>query len=109
MNTKFKELYQNWYNKNSFLAYCTFENDPDWKKLEEWSLQNKKEAVLSIKEQIEKEPCDTVMILDKIFDNPIVCDGFIPLDKYCEIWLKILNDYEKEGGFNGNDSQTEND
>lgn len=76
-------------------------------KLEEWSLQNKKEAALSIKEQIEKEPCDTVMILDKIFDNPIVCDGFIPLDKYCEIWLKILDDYEKE--HNGNVSQTEND
>lgn len=110
MNTKFKELYQNWYNKNSFLAYCTFENDPDWKKLEEWSLQNKKEAVLSIKEQIEERPCDTVMILDKIFDYPIECDGFIPLDKYCEIWLKILNDNnEKTGELNGKVSQTEND
>ena len=50
MNPKFKELYQNWYNKN-----------------------------------------------------------FIPLDKYCEIWLKIGNDYEKEDGFNGKVSQTEND
>ena len=49
MSQKFKELYQNWYNKNSVLVYCTFENDPDWKKLEEWSLQNKKEVVLLLK------------------------------------------------------------
>lgn len=95
MNTKYSELYQNWYNHNFLSSIRNYENDQDWKTLLEWCRKHKKEAVLSILEQIKDEPNDTVYILDDLFDHPLKTDGFVPLKEYCDVWIGLLREYGK--------------
>jgi len=98
MDAEFRKLYLIWYNRNFLSSIRDFDNDPEWKNLVDWCLEHKKEAVQSIYEQIKEEPNDTVYILDILFDHPLKVDGFVPLNKYCEVWVGLLNDYVKEYG-----------
>ena len=54
-----------------------------------------KRAVPYIYEELKKGPTDLVYALDAIFGYPIRYNGFIPLEKSCEIWLSILQRIEK--------------
>ena len=54
-----------------------------------------KKAVPFIYEELKKGPTDLVYALDAIFDYPIKYEGFVPLEKSCEIWLSILRKIEK--------------
>lgn len=49
-----------------------------------------KRAVPFIYEELKKGPTDLVYALDAIFGYPIKYEGFMPLEKSCEIWLSIL-------------------
>jgi len=54
-----------------------------------------KRAVPFIYEELKKGPTNLVYALDAIFGNPIKYEGFMPLEKSCEIWLSILQKIEK--------------
>ena len=53
-----------------------------------------KRAVPFIYEELKKGPTDLVYALDAIFGYPIKYEGFMPLEKSCEIWLSILRKIE---------------
>ena len=52
-------------------------------------------AVPYIYKELKKGPTDLVYALDAIFDYHIKYEGFVPLEKSCEIWLSILQKIEK--------------
>lgn len=96
MNKEFKELYDKWYYDTCFLSSRDFNHEQGFIDLVNWSKEHKKEAVDSIQEMLLEEPSFVVYILDELFDHPITCEGFIPLDYYCNAWLSVIELY-KEG------------
>jgi len=93
MNKEFKELYDNWHKDTCLLSSRDFKNEQGFIDLVNWSKDNKKEAVESITEMLKKEPNFVVYILDELFDHPITCEGYIPLDQYCNAWIALIEFY----------------
>lgn len=93
MHNEFLDLYNKWHNTFVFSAFGSA--DPkakeSYNELKKWSLENKKEALESIKEILLEEPNDIVLLLPDILGTNIEIDGWMPLDDICNIWLNILN------------------
>ena len=52
-------------------------------------------AVPYIYKELKKGPTDLVYALDEIYGNPISKNGFMPLEKSCELWISILQKIEQ--------------
>lgn len=95
---EFERLFWDWMNSFGVSAFGS--SDPGaqepYKKLLEWCKNNKKESLQYIKEILEDEPNDIVMILQELYADElgIKIEGFMPLDAICNLWLNILNKYE---------------
>ena len=93
MNNEFLDLYHKWHNTFIFSAHGSA--DPKAKEsydeLKKWSLENKKEALESIKEILLEEPNSIVQLLPEISRKDIKIEGYMPLDILCNLWLNILN------------------
>lgn len=93
MNKEFKDLYDKWNEATMFLSCRDFQNEPGFIALVEWSKEHKKEAVESIAEMLKEEPSFVVYILDELFDHPLIYEGYIPLDQYCNAWIALIEFY----------------
>ena len=106
MDKEFEELYNKWNSETGFLSHRDFLNEPGFVALLEWSREHKKEAVESIREILMGEPSFVVHILDELFDHPLTCEGYIPLDYYCNGWLALLDFYDSGEKDTGSFSMT---
>lgn len=90
---EFTELNNKW--QASFMISAHGPSDPaakePYEKLKEWASNNREEATQYIKEILEEEPNNIVVLLDDLYECEYKSDGYIPLDQYCNIWLNILN------------------
>lgn len=93
MNKEFEDLYNKWEEDTMFLSCRDFQNEPGFIALVEWSKEHKKEAVESIAEMLKEEPSFVVYILDELFDHPLTCEGYVPLDYYCNAWIALIEFY----------------
>jgi hypothetical protein len=93
MNKEFEKLYNKWYADTALLSHRDFKNEPGFVALVEWSKEHKKEAVESIREMLIEEPSFVVYVLDELFDHSMTCEGFVPLDHYCNAWIAIIDFY----------------
>lgn len=82
--------YETWNSQNALSSASNFDN-AYFKEI----VNMGKRAVPFIYAELKKGPTDLVYALDAIFGNPIKYDGFMPLEKSCEIWLSILQKIEK--------------
>lgn len=82
--------YETWNAQNALSSASNFDN-AYFKEI----VSMGKRAVPFIYAELKKGPTDLVYALDAIFGNPIKYDGFMPLEKSCEIWLSILQKIEK--------------
>ena len=95
---EFEKLYGNWYSSFMFSAFGS--GNPASKeyydKLKQWCIDNKQEGLKFIKEMLEREPNDIVMILQDLYAEKlgIKIEGFMPLQSVCNLWLNVLNKYE---------------
>ena len=86
----FRGNYETWNALNAMSSSSNFDN-AYFKEI----VNMGKKAVPFIYEELKKGPTDLVYALDAIFDYPIKYEGFVPLEKSCEIWLSILRKIEK--------------
>lgn len=86
----FRGNYETWNALNAMSSSSNFDN-AYFKEI----VNMGKKAVPYIYEELKKGPTDLVYALDAIFDYPIKYEGFVPLEKSCEIWLSILQKIEK--------------
>lgn len=98
---QFKELYCNWiysFGVSAFGCGAPEAQEP-YGKLREWCKENKEDIIRFIKEILEEEPNDIVMILQDLYAEElgIKIDGYMPLDMWCNMWLNILNKDIKKG------------
>ena len=97
---EFEQLYKDWIYSFGVSAFgCS---DPaaqePYAKLKEWCKNNKEDAIKFIKEILEDEPNDIVMILQDLYgEEHFKIEGFMPLDQICNVWLNILNCTIKKG------------
>lgn len=96
-STKFRKLYNDWYEATCFLSTGLYENQ-EWKNLVAWSKVNKEKAIDGIIEVLHKEPSHVVQLCDELFPNIVKYEGFCPLDFVCNIWLNILILYKRGEG-----------
>ena len=98
---EFEKLYLDWIysfgvsafgcsNPAAYEPYC---------KLKEWCKNNKQESLEYIKEILEDEPSDIVMILQDLYveEFGIQIEGYMQLEPICNLWLNVLN---KDKGLN---------
>jgi len=95
MDAKFEELYNKWHTDTMFLSVGNF-NHETWFTLVDWSKAHTKEAIEGVRELIGDEPNQIVHLLDEIIENPPIAEGYVPLDKWCNVWIAII-DSSKEG------------
>ncbi len=86
----FRGNYETWNALNAMSSSSNFDN-AYFKEI----VNMGKKAVPFIYEELKKGPTDLVYALEAIFDYPIKYEGFVPLEKSCEIWLSILQKIEK--------------
>lgn len=95
---EFEKLYWNWYSSFMFSAHgsCNPTSKEYYDKLKQWCIDNKQEGLKFIKEMLEKEPNDIVMILQDLYAEKlgIKIEGFMSLQSVCNLWLNVLNKYE---------------
>ena len=92
---EFNELYMKWYSSYMFSAFggTNPASKEYYDNLKEWCKENKKESLQYIKEMLEYEPSDIVMVLQDLYADKlgIKIEGFMPLQAICNLWLNILN------------------
>lgn len=92
---EFEKLYRDWIFSFGVSAFgCSDPNAQEpYEKLKAWCKENKQESLQFIKELLEYEPSDIVMILQDLYADElgIKIEGFMPLDQVCNLWLNILN------------------
>ena len=92
---EFEELYMKWYSSYMFSAFggANPASKGYYDNLKEWCKENKKESLEYIKEMLEYEPSDIVMILQDLYADElgIKFEGYCSLDAVCNLWLNVLN------------------
>lgn len=96
---EFEKLYFDWvysFGVSAFGSSTPAAKEP-YEKLKEWCRNNKKESLQYIKEILEDEPNDIVMILQDLYADElgVKIEGFMPLESVCNLWLNILNRNDK--------------
>lgn len=95
---EFENLYTKWINSFGLSAFGC--GDPaaqePYIQLRDWCKNNKKESLQYIKEILEEEPNDIVMVLQELYADElgIKIEGYMPLDVICNLWLNVLNKNE---------------
>lgn len=80
-----------WNNQSQFLSTNNFDNSY-YRNIVDMGL----EAVPLILEEIKKRPSFLVHALDEILPGVVEYgDGYIPIEKACEIWISILSPIEE--------------
>lgn len=98
LEKEFSKLFWNWMNSFGVSAFGC--GDPaaqePYAKLKDWCKEHKQESLKFIKEILEDEPNDIVMVLQDLYADElgIKIEGFMPLQAVCNLWLNILNKYE---------------
>lgn len=86
-NEEFKELYQAW--KSQIIIHSNsdfiFRNE-NFKKMTDLKFVPDICQVLK-----EEGPSHIVRALEILFPGVIECEGYVPLEDYCNIWISILD------------------
>lgn len=94
MNKEFKELYDKWYEDTFLLSYRDLEYEQGFIALVNWSKEHKEDAVDSIIEILKKEPDFVVYVLDELYDHPLITEGYVSIEQYCNLWLNLIEYYK---------------
>ncbi|MCQ2351182.1 MAG: hypothetical protein MJ003_04320 [Paludibacteraceae bacterium] len=86
LGKQFASILSNWNRETAYLSVGNFNN-----KYFNEIVNMKEDAVPFIYEELKKGPTLLVYALDKIYPGEVKCEGYVPLQTICNVWLNILS------------------